>query len=419
MFKPKRTIFIILVVTLTIIAPPVRAQQTSKQAEHKAMVSKAGLDPERLARIPVRMQELVDKGMIAGAVMLVARHGQVALLEAVGYQDLETKTPMRTDALFQIRSMGKSIQAVGIMILLEEGRLTLNDPVEKYLPEFRDQKMVDQQDGDKVVTTKKPSRPITIYDLLTHTSGMPGVPYREPFKGWIQEFDRKHKSLSEGFPILAQQPLEFEPGTKFLYSDPGFATLGRIIEVASGQPEEDFKKQRIFRPLGMKNTFIFAPPEKYGRMASIYKLENGTLKKSSQGGGARVSTASDMFAFYQMMLNGGTYNGVRILSRASVEAMTKLHTGHLGQGYGLGWSVGREPNDVPPLQSIGSYGHGGRLGTLGLVDPKKDLVTVFMIQRDGLGRYETQGIFMAMVAAAIADDLKSTTKVTKTGTKPK
>ncbi len=402
------------------------AHQAEEQPQ-VALAAAAGVDPERLAKISARMQAFVDQGTIAGAVMLLARHGVVVMLEAVGYQDLESKTPMRTDTIFQTRSMMKSVTAVGIMILLEEGLLTLSDPVEKHLPEFRGQLMIETRDGDQVLTTKKPSRLIAIRDLLTHTSGMLGEPYREPFKSWIQEFWKKRdKTVAEVVPIFAQQPLEFEPGTKFLYSDPGFSVAGRIIEVASGQAYRDFVEQRILRPLGMKDSFYIVPPEKYHRIASVYVLEDGKLKKSSSpdrtgwkyvgGAGGWFSTASDIFAFYQMVLSGGSDNGVRILSRASVELMTAVHTGDLeaagwifpqpGVGYGLGWRVVREPVGTLGLQSIGSYGHGGYLGTYGWVDPKKDLVGVFLIQRMLEGRSghgPEEKAFVAMAVAAIAD----------------
>ena len=229
-----------------------------------------------------------------------------AHLEAVGYQDLESKKPMRTDTIFQVRSMTKSVTAVAIMILLEEGRLTLSDPVEKHLPEFRDQMMIDSRDGDRALTLKKPSRPITIRDLLTHTSGMGA----EPKVG-----NRAMRTLAEMVSIYAR-PLEFEPGTKWLYSDPGFATLGRIVEVVADQPYEKFLEDRIFHRLGMNDSFFSPPPEKRGRIASMYRLEDGNLRKvdaelypqgakfSGPGFGMH-STASDMAAFYQMMVNGG------------------------------------------------------------------------------------------------------------------
>ncbi len=397
------------------------------------------MDAERLARIPARMKEFVDSGTIAGAVTLVARDGVVVSLEAVGYQDLETKTPMRTDSIFQIRSMTKPITAVGIMILLEEGRLLLSDPVEKYVPEFRDQLVVDKREGDKVLTTKNPSRPITIRDLLTHTSGM------------VFKTDKvlSSKTLAEYVASLPQEPLKFEPGTQFSYSDAGFDTLGRVIEVASGQPYEEFITQRILRPLGMKDSFFFPPPEKCRRIASHYEPQNGKLRRVESSAnpdwqkpeGCRAfaagvyypgpswgmfSTASDMAAFHQMMLSGGTYKGVRILSRASVEVMTAVHTGDLvgdgAWGWGLGWVVQRDRQNYEAfaLVSIGTFGHGGVRGTWGWVDPHKDLVGIFMIQfQPGKAQQSVRDTFIAMTYAAIADDLKSTTKVPKAGTDAK
>ena len=295
--------------------------------------SKAGMDAERLARIPLRMQSFVDKGAIPGVVTLVARHGVVASLEAVGYQDLESKKPMKTDSIFQIMSMTKPVTALGIMILMEEGRLALSDRVEKHLPEFRGMWMIESRIGDKQRVLKKPSRPITIRDLMTHTSGMPGTP-PEGISDLNFELNR---TLAEGAAIYSQQPLEFEPGTRWLYSDTGFASLGRIIEIVSGQSYERFLEERIFKPLGMKDSFIFPATENQDRIAMVYKLENLKLKRAGSniyGGdpwkfrkGAIYplpeagihSTAPDLFLLYQMMLNGGTHNSKQILSRASVE----------------------------------------------------------------------------------------------------
>ncbi len=199
----------------------------------------AGMDPERLARIPIRMKAFVEKGTIAGAVTLVARHGVVASLEAVGYQDLETKTHMRTDTILQIRSMTKPVTAVGIMILIEEGRLSLLDPVEKHLPEFREMSVIASREGDNEPALKQPSRAITIRDLMTHTSGMPhGLGPRDPvspvdgdWKTWFLTW--RKRTLADEVAMMAQQPLESDPGTGFRYADAGFHTLGRIIEVVS------------------------------------------------------------------------------------------------------------------------------------------------------------------------------------------
>lgn len=377
----------------------------------------AGMDPERLARIPARMKQFVERGSVAGTVTLVARHGTVASLEAAGYQDLEKKIPMRTDSIFQIMSMTKPVTAVGIMILAEEGRLGLNDPVERHLPEFRGQWVIDSKPDDKTRILKRPSRPITIRDLLTHTSGMGGLP-PEGMKELLFKLDR---SLADAVLAYSQQPLEFEPGKKWSYSNPGIATLGRIIEVISGMPFEKFLEARIFQPLGMKDSFIFPPEDKKSRIALVYKLEGGKLKaagmetlagdpwiyrkgaKYSMPEGGLYSTASDLAVLYQAMLNGGTYKGFRLLSKASVESMTTLHTSETMASYGLGWAVLKGPGSQLTLTSPGSYGHGGAFGTYGWIDPKKDLVGVFLIQRFGGGTNEEQTAFQIIANSAVID----------------
>ncbi len=415
MTKLKRAsnLFLILVFTaaaLSAASPAVNA-------------GKAGMDPGRLARIPVRMQSFVDKGTIAGTVTLVARHGAVASLEAVGFQDLESKKPMRADTIFQIMSMTKPVTAVGIMMLEEEGKLAVGDPVEKYLPEFRGMWVVDSRDGDKARSLVKPSRLITIRDLLTHTSGLyaNNPPAMGDLKAWMA------MPLAQVVAIGSQQPLDFQPGVKWQYSNIGIATLGRIIEVVADQPFEKFMESRIFQPLGMKDSYFFPPAEKFDRIASCYELDHDKLKKMGEdtlGGGALLyrkgarnplpeggiySTAADMAAFYQMMLNGGTYNGARLLSRSTVQVMTAIHTGDLdaghsaGMGYGLAWAIARLPvaQVTLPLVSIGTYGHGGAFGTQGWVDPAKDLVGVFLVQRPAANT--ERNAFMAIANSALVD----------------
>jgi CubicO group peptidase (beta-lactamase class C family) len=382
---------------------------------------KAGMDADRLARIPARMRVFVDEGRLAGAVTLVARHGVIAEFDAVGMQDIETHKPMRTDSIFQIMSMTKPVTSVGIMMLAEEGKLALTDPVEKHLPEFRGQWVLESQDGGKR-TLKRPSRPITIRDLLTHTSGMSGAP-PEGAKNLLQDFNL---TLAQAVALYSQQPLEFEPGTRWSYSNCGMATLGRIIEVISGQPYEQFIAQRIFKPLGMKDSFYFPPEEKIGRIAMLYNLVDGKLTRA--GGealagdpakyrkGAKYpcpecglySTASDLDAFYQMMLNGGTYNGERLLSRASVELMTMVHTGDLfchvpGEAWGLGWAVTRDAMGALLYQSIGTYGHGGAFFTESWADPKRDTVEIMLFQRAKGGDLSERTSFFALAASAITE----------------
>lgn len=378
------------------------------------------MDPQRLGRIPARMKAFVDQDFIAGAVTLVARHGAVASLEAVGWQDIEAKKPMRTDSIFQVMSMTKPFTSVAIMILVEEGKIALTDPVEKHLPEFRGQMMVEGR-SDKTVTLRKPSRPITIRDLLTHTSGMTGP--AASMEGLYQKMDR---SLAEAVAVFAQNPLEFEPGSRWLYSNTGMATLGRIVEVKGDMPYERFLEERIFKPLGMKDSFFFPPKDKIDRIALVYEQKNGKLVRSGSeilGGAsyeyrkgaeypgpefALYSTAPDLAAFYEMMRSGGVANGKRLLSRAAVDVMTALHTGDLkaghlgGTGFGLGWEITSLPEGTLAFMSPGSFGHGGAFGTHGWIDPKKDMVGVFLIQKSG-GTDDAKRAFMAMAAAAISE----------------
>lgn len=379
-----------------------------------------GLDAERLARIPARMQAFVDRGEVAGIVTLVARHGQVAQTTAVGFQDLEGKKPMQVDSIFQIMSMTKPITAVGIMILAEQGKLALTDPVERHLPEFHGQMMVASREGGEV-KLHKPARAITIRDLLTHTSGMPPNPTTTP-----ELYQKMNRPLSEGVTLYSQYALDFEPGTRWQYSNPGIATLGRIIEVVSGNSYEGFIGDEILKPLGMKDTFFFAPADKTGRIALVYKTVNGKLVRSGgdilggdsaqfRRGGVYpapefglYSTVTDLAAFYQMMLNGGILNGKRIISRDAVRVMSEVHTADIpnsawgaGAAYGLAWEVVKEPAGALALLSIGTYGHGGAFGTHGWIDPAKDVVGVFMVQHSGAGGTAARNAFMQMVGAAV------------------
>src|SRR5689334_11590057 len=257
--KPTSIPLLFIAVALATAAPPVVTNP-----------AKAGMDPAMLARIPVRMKQFVDQGKAAGIVTLVARNGSIAALDAVGYADLETRKPMQVDNIFQIHSMTKPVVAMAAMMLMEQGMLALNDPVEKHLPEFRGQWVVDQRTPDRL-TLRRPARPVTIRDLMTHTSGMSLNP-----PAGIQELHGAlHKTLNETVLVESQQPLEFEPGTKWQYSNTGIAALARVIEVVSGTPFEKFLDEKIFRPLGMKDTHIYPPREKYNRMPTAYILKDG------------------------------------------------------------------------------------------------------------------------------------------------
>jgi CubicO group peptidase (beta-lactamase class C family) len=369
--------------------------------------ARAGMDPARLERIPARMREFVDRGTAAGVVTLVVRHGQVAALSAVGYKDLAEKTPMRADTIFQVMSMTKALTATAIMVLVEEGRLSLIDPVEKFLPSFHGQ----------LIGDRKPQRPIAIRDMMTHTSGMGS------WAGKKGDYVLWSRTLSENIDECAHSSLLFEPGTNWKYSGCGFATLGRIVEVVSGQTFDGFLAERVLRPLGMVDTFFFPPDDKKSRIASFYAMREGKLVRDTDDEiyrrgakdpapeGGLYSTAIDMARFYQMLLNGGSLNGRRVLARASVEAMTMCQTGDLkvplapGMGYGFGLFVIRDPGGTFRLSSIGSYGHYGSSHTLGWVDPKRDMISVILFQRHSpdadIG--DEFNAFLAMAAASLQE----------------
>jgi CubicO group peptidase (beta-lactamase class C family) len=371
----------------------------------------AGMDAARLARIPARMKEFVDEGKAAGIVTLVARHGRIAGLEAVGWQEIETKKPMRVDSIFRIASLTKPVTCAGIMVLVDEGRISLLDPVENYLPEFKGQKANVCAGVKYNCATSTPARPINVMDLMTHTSGLPGG---------FPESAVKPATLAEEVAGAGKLTLLFEPGTAWNYSNVGYATLGRIIEVVSKMPYDRFIAARIFEPLGMKDSSFFVDDAKRDRIAAVYTDQKGVLKRAAsveaesgpripapQGG--ILSTAMDMFRFNQMMLNKGTLDGHRVLSAAAVEAMTMSMTGDLksgfapGVGHGFGYEVVREPVGTYRYNSLGSFVKGGAYRTYEFVDPAKDLVGVFMMQRtNGGGDVADEiNVFAAMAAAAI------------------
>ena len=368
----------------------------------------SSIDQNRLTQMNARIKTFVDKGRTAGIVTLVAHRGQVVNLNAVGHQELENKIPMKTDSIFQIASMTKPITAVAVMMCEEDGLLTILDPVEKYLPEFKDIKV---KDGEKI------SRSITIRDLLTHTSGMGGG-YPMATGDFINFYRKRDKSLADSVKLFAQMPLEVQPGTKWIYSNMGIATAGRIVEVVTGKSFDQFLEERLFKPLAMKDTHFFLPENKNSRVATIYQLTDSGLKKSEieptrknaiypAPEAGLYSTAGDLYLFLQMLLNGGNFNGKNFLSKHSVELLTSNHTGELkgawspGMGMGLGFQVVRNVEGMFRLQSIGTYTHGGAWQTYYFVDPKKELIGLIMMQRQG-GGGDTSDEFNAFISMACA-----------------
>ena len=356
----------------------------------------ADFDEARLDLIRARMQQFVDDRQIAGAVTVVGTSKGIVRLDAVGNLRLDPDVPMPKDAIFRIASMTKPITAVGILILADEGKLKVTDAVEKYLPEFRGQMMIAERDTDRLVL-KKPARPITLHDLLTHTSGLAGYP------AGLNLYRKRDRTLAEGTLAVSQRPLEFEPGSRWSYCNSGIDTLGRIIEVVSGKDYETFLAQRIFTPLRVKDTTFRPSKEQLPRLAGLYDYKDGKLVPTANAvigppdgmrhpipAGGLYSTGTDMARFYCMMLNGGALYGERILTGESVKAMTRVQTGDLkcgftpGMSHGLGFAVVREPQGITAMLSPGSIGHGGAYGTQSWADPKRDLFLILLIQRSGL-----------------------------------
>jgi len=358
----------------------------------------AEFDAGKLAAIRGRMQKFVDQpgpSQLAGLVTVVGTSQGIVEQEAIGFQNIEDKQPMQKDSLFRIASMTKPITAIGIMILQAEGKLSVEDPVEKYLPEFTGQMLIDRREGDTLVL-KKPPRPITLRDLLTHTSGLPGG-----FPPGLEDlYFKRNYSLAEATMIQSQRPLEFPPGSKWAYSNAGIDTLGRIIEVTSGRSYEDFLSERVFKPLGMTDTTCYPSYEQRKRLAGLYEIKDGKLsyvgyQLIGPGDGSRhpipagglYSTAADLAKLYAMMLRGGKAGGKQILSAAAVKQMTSLQTGELdcgftpGMGYGFGWAVVQKPQGVHEMLSPGTFGHGGAFGTQVWIDPKRDFFVILLVQR--------------------------------------
>jgi len=386
-----------------------------------AKPEEVGLSAERLPRIHETVQRYLDSHQLAGAVTLVARRGRVAHFEAHGVQDLDAQTPMRKDAIFRIASMSKPVTGVAIMMLLEEGKLRLTDPVSRFIPEFKDMHVAVVKPGYVAPATPagqpRPvpeyytvpaNREITIRDLLTHTSGLESGDLGNRVGGRLAPRDTK-RTLADWVPHLAQVPLDFQPGSQWTYSLlAGMDTLARIVEIASGQTYDQFLKQRLFDPLGMKDTGFFVSPDRSNRIATLYERTPRGLNRLDtpswlatttffSGGGGLWSTAEDYAQFAQMLVNGGELNGKRLLSPRTVDLMATNHVGDLysgagattgrpqGLGFGLSMEVVLDAVRANRRTSSGSFGWDGAFGTHFWVDPKEKLIGVLMVQTPGTG----------------------------------
>src|SRR5258708_2582674 len=374
-----------------------------------------GFSAERLKRLGSAFQADIDKGAIPGAVVLIARNGKVAYFEAFGFQDREKRIAMKSDAIFRIASMTKPITSVALMMLVEEGKIQIDDPLAVYLPEFKDHLKVGVENtapetGKPQLALEPPRRAPTIQDLLRHTSGFTYDVFGDPLVKQAYNTANlrdPNQTLAEFVSALSRLPVAYQPGTTWEYS---YSTdvLGRVIEVASGVPFDQFVADRILQPLGMNSTGFFVPEARIERLAEpqvdpatgqrpIF-LDVSHKPKRPSGGGGMVSTAADYLKFSQMLLNGGELDGVRILSPRTVALMTSDHLppgtpiglggqfGALmpdleqGQGFGLGFAVRVAPGHNPYPGSVGEFYWVVPTGTTFWVDPKKKLVAFIMLQ---------------------------------------
>jgi CubicO group peptidase (beta-lactamase class C family) len=391
----------------------------------------AKISAKRLERIDQLVKEYIDSGWIKGAVGFIARDGKVVYNKAFGIDDPEKNQSLRNDAIFRLASQTKAITSVAVMILFEEGKFVLDDPISKYIPEFARPKVLDQfNEKDSSFTTVFAKREITIRDLLTHTSGIDYAMIGSPRMRAIYAknripvgFESDTLRLANEMKRLGGMPLQHQPGEKFTY---GLNTdvLGYLVEKLSGMSLSDFFRQRIFNPLGMNDTYFYLPPSKHGRLATLYTedREKRAVKNTSsrqgastdypklQGtyysGGAGLSgSVQDYAIFLQMLLNGGIYNGQRILSRRTVELMTSNQIGDLLIGgvdkFGLGFQVVTERGQAKSALSEGSFLWSGYFGTTYWVDPKEGLVCLFYMQQSPISHGDIQNKFKVLVYQAV------------------
>jgi CubicO group peptidase (beta-lactamase class C family) len=370
----------------------------------------AGFSNERLRRIAPVIKSHIDAKDFSGAVTLVYRKGKVVNFEAQGTQDFDSQKPMRTDTLFRLASMTKPVTAVAVLMLMEEGKLVLNDPVSKYIPEFKNPRVamwnLPNDSRGAGVHMVSADREITLQHILTHTAGMSVTadgPAVDAFRK--ANISEEGISLAEYAKRVGGIPLSFQPGTQWQYTGTvGFSILGRVVEIVSGMSLDQFFKQRIFSPLGMSNTFFNIPADRMADVAAVYaRTERGLTKQAEPkplpagveffaGSGGLTGSAEDYLKFCQMLLNRGEYNGVRILSRKSIELMTDNAIGDLdlrnnapqeqnlaGYGFGLGVRVRKSSGASGWLGSVGDYGWAGANGTYFWIDPKEQIIGIVMM----------------------------------------
>lgn len=356
-----------------------------------------------------KMKSFIASNDLSGSVAVVGRKNGPVYFEAAGDADIAVKKPMAKDTHFLIASMTKPITALGIMILADEGKLSPDDPVEKHIPAFKGQKV---KVGNEL---NDPKRPITLRDLLTHTAGLPNYP-----AACADIYQKRNKTLEQTTEIIAKEPLVFEPGTKWSYCNPGIDTLGRVIEVVSGEAYHEFLQKRVFDPLGMKQTTFYPTADQLANTATIYGKKDGKLvsgtnvllnfpqdAKHPVPAGGLYSTAGDIAKLCQAMLGKGALGGKRIVSEKNFLEMTQTQTGDIktgftdGMSFGYGFAVVKEPKGVTEMLSPGTFGHGGAFGTQYWIDPKQDLFVILMIARTGLSNGDASEMRKSLQTLAV------------------
>jgi len=379
-----------------------------------------GLSSAQLARIEAVTQKYVDSGLVPGAVMLVARRGKVAWTRTMGFRDRAAKEAMRPDSIFRIYSMTKPIVSVAAMMLVEEGKMQVSDPVSKYLPEIGRMKVgVEETEGGKpILHLTDPAREMTVQDLLRHTSGLI---YGTRGKSLVNaayieaKIGSREFSNEELVTKLSNLPLRFSPGDRWEY---GVSTdvLGRVVEVVSGKTLGEFLNERVLTPLGMTDTGFFVPQDKLNRAAQPWQMPEAPpmtprfdvaqKPRFESGGGGLTSTIEDYLRFAIMLADGGEFAGKRLLGNKTLEFMTADHTGARpgrppGLGFGLGFEVRTSVGDSALPGSLGEYGWAGNAGTLFWIDPKEQLIAIYLVQVNDDVRIMLRNQFRTMVEAAI------------------
>jgi CubicO group peptidase (beta-lactamase class C family) len=425
----------IMLLAYTLYAIPAASQSKVLTA---AAPEAGGFSSARLARLDSGMANWVKLKWVNGSVAFIARKGKIIFDKAYGYNDLDTKAPLDKNGIFRIASQTKAITTVAAMILWEEGKFSLDDPVSKYIPSFAGEKVLDTFNSkDTTYTTVPAKRLITIRDLLTHISGIGYPAIGTPEANAIYAKNQvtggvgvKGQKLSDAMNRLGSLPLLFQPGEKWMYGL-NHDVLGYLIEIWSGMTLEDFFTKRIFQPLGMKDTYFNVPAEKASRLVNFFQADTSGIKKQDKvfggfldlnyplqktgyfsGGGGLSSTIYDYAVFLQMLLNGGEYNGVRLLAHNTVRMMTMNQIGdlfvNLGDNktenkFGFGFSIITENGSRLSPSQAGTYAWGGVFSTSYWVDPKEDMIVLIYRQIWGPHVIDTDKAFRALVYQAIND----------------